>query len=85
MTRLGIKFVDLVKAAAGCDIYFAADDGMDSFSFASPIEINGTVHCAVVGDSHRRLTQFFYAFGKITDAARTVQKAVFRMDMQMRK
>ena len=87
VAALGVELVDLLKAGAalGCDVDLAADNGLDALLFAGPVEVDGPVHDAVVGDSHRRLAQLPYPAGQAVDAAEAVQQAVLRMDMEVCK
>ncbi len=85
MAALGVELMDLVgQAAALCrDVDLAADDGLNPLRLAGPVEIHRAVHDPVVRDGTGGLPHFFYDFRQVPDAARAVQKAVLRMDMQM--
>ena len=85
MIRLAVKRVYLVKARARRDIDFAPDDGLDARGLRRAVEVDHAVHDAVVGDGNRLLPDLLYARHQIADAARAVQQAVFRMQMQMDK
>src|SRR5699024_9669301 len=50
-----------------------------------PVEINGTVHDAVVGDGHGALSQLLDSFGQAVDPAGSIQEAVLCMDMEVNK
>ena len=83
MAALCVKFVDLVKPGAvlGRHIDFTADDGLDSLRLAGAVEINHTVHDAVVCNGAGRLAQLPDRPGQVPDAAGAVQQAELRMDM----
>ena len=65
------------------DVDLAADDGLDPLRLAGPVKVHRAVHNSVVRDGAGGLAQFFYDFRQVPDAARAVQKAVLRMDMQV--
>ena len=83
----GVVLVDLLKAGAatGRHVDLTADDGLDTSSLAGPIEVNDTVHDAVVGDGYRLLTQVFDPLHQLLNAAGSVQQGKFRMKMQVDK
>ena len=83
--RLAVERVDLVKARARRDIDLAADDRLDVRCLCRPVEVDHAVHHAVVRDGDSVLPELFDARHDILDAARPVEQAVFRMDMQMDK
>ena len=85
MIRLTVERVDLVKARARRDIDLAADDRLDVRRLCRPVEVDHAVHHAVVRDGDSVLPELFDARHDILDAARPVEQAVFRMDMQMDK
>ena len=79
--------MDLLKAGAATGRYIdlTADDGLDARSLAGPIEVNDTVHDAVVGDGYRLLAKVFDPLHQLLDAAGPVQQGKFRMKMQVDK
>ena len=83
----GVVLVDLLKAGAATGRYidFTADDGLDTSSLAGPVEVDDTVHDAVVRDGYRLLAQVFYPLHQLLDAAGPVQQGKFRMKMQVDK
>ncbi len=82
---VAVDLVDFVEAGAGGHIHLTADDGLDASLFCSLIELDAAVHHAVVGAGNGGLSALFYAVHQLVDAAGTVQKAVFRMNMQVDK
>ena len=66
-------------------IDLTADDGLDPCIQCSFIKFHRTIHGTMVCDGDTVHTQFFYPVYKFLDFCGTVQQAVFRMDMQMRK
>ena len=73
----------LVKAGIGRHIYLAAQHRLDARRLCRPVEINDTVHDAVVRDGrtvHSQLLHpgdiFFYFIG-------AVQEGILRVDMKM--
>ena len=81
----GIQPVDLIEAGAGGNVDLAADDGADAGFFTFLVEIDGSVHHAVVGDGNGGLPQRFGTGNQPLDAAGAVKEAVFGMDMQVDK
>ena len=83
MAALGVELVDLVEpgAALGRHVDLTADDGLDALRLAGPVKVDDAVHDAVVRDGTGGLPHGLHHAGQILDAAGTVQKAVFRMDM----
>ena len=74
-----------VKARLRRKIRLAADDGTDSLLLRFLIKINDAVHRPVIGDRDGIHAKFLRACDKLGDAARTVEKAVTCMNVQMRK
>ncbi len=74
-----------VKARSGGNVDLAADDGLDPLFFGRLIKIHTAVHHAVIRNGNGRLPQCFYALHQPLNPAGAVQKAVFRMQMQMCK
>jgi len=85
MAALRIELVLLIEAGPPRHIHLAPDDGMDALLFAGAVEVNNAVHHTVIRDGHRVLPHLLYQRRQIPYSARTVQQAVFRMDMQMYK
>ena len=83
MAALCVEFVDLIKAGTALrrDIHLAADDGLHALCLTGAIEINGAVHHAVVCDGAGSLPHLLHHFGKVFDAAGTVQQTELRMHM----
>ena len=82
---VAVDFIYLIKAGAGGNIHFAADDGLDARLFSGFIKLHTTVHHAVVGAGNGGLSALLHPLHQLVDAAGTVQQAVFRMDMQVGK
>ena len=72
----GVVLVDLLKAGAATGRYIdlTADDWLDTSSLAGPVEVDDTVHDAVVRDGYRLLAQVFYPLHQLLDAAGPVQQ-----------
>ena len=85
MVGVVVDAVDTVCHGTAGHIDLTADDGLDSCGLGGLVEIDAAVHNAVVGDGHGGLTQLLDPVHQPVDAAGTVQKAEFRMDMQMHK
>ena len=83
MPGFGIIFMDLVKPCAGGHIDLASDDGVNALRLAGSVKINGAVHHAVIRDGAGSLPHLLDALRQVADAAGAVQKAVFRMYMQV--
>ena len=82
---VAVNAVDLVESGAGSNIHLAADNGTDTSRHCRIVELHAAIHNAVVGDGHGGLAQLFDAVEQFVDSARTVQQAVFGMQMQMGK
>ena len=80
---IAIDLVHLIKAGAGGNIDFAADNRLDARLFSRLVKLHAAVHNAMVCAGNGGLPALFYALHQLVDAAGTVQKAVFRMDVQM--
>ena len=65
-----------IPSAAGRDIRFAANDGLDTPRFHRVVERNRAVHVAMVGHGACLHAQVFKAFGKRFDLNSAVEKAV---------
>ncbi len=87
MAAFGVQVMDPVKAGPvlGGYIDLTADDWFDSFRFARPVEVDSSVHDAVVGDCHCGLAQLFYSLGEAAYFAEAIKKAVFCMDVEVDK
>ena len=72
MTGFGVKLMLLVQTGAAGHIHLAADDGVNPFRFTGAVEVNDTVHGAVVGDGAGGLPHLFDQLGQVTDAAGAV-------------
>ena len=81
MIRFIINAVDTIRHAAAGYIHLTADDGLHCCSLGGLVEINTAVHDTVVGDGNGTLAQLLHPIHHAADAAGTVQKAVFRMNM----
>ena len=51
-----------IKSGAGRHVHLAPDDGLDPHLLTGQIELNDTVHIAMVRDGRRIHSQVFYAF-----------------------
>ena len=71
--------------AVAADVHLAADDGLDARILHGGIEVDGTVHHAVVGHGAHVHAQLLHPLHQAGDAARAVQQAVFRVQVQMCK
>ncbi len=67
----------------GGDVDLAADDGLDTFRLAGPVEVDGPVHNAMVGDRYGGLAQFLDPSRQAADFTESVQQAVFCMDVEV--
>ena len=67
------------------DVHLAADDGMDARVLAGAVKVHHAVHHAVVGDGAGVHAQLLQARHEGLDGAGAVQKAVFRVQVQVCK
>ena len=74
-----------VKAGARSHIDLASQYGLDAGLPGSFIKINDSIHHAMVRDSHAVHAKLLCPGCQLPDFTGAVQKAVFRMDMQMGK
>ena len=74
-------FVPPVAAHIG----LAADDGLQPCILHGGIEVDDAIHHAMVGNGAAVHAQRLHALNQPGNAARAVQQAVFRVQMQMRK
>ena len=70
---------------AGCHIYLAPDNRMNSLFFGFFIKVYHPEHHAVIGDGNRSLSPFLNRPHQILDAAGAVQQTIFGMQVQMCK
>ena len=77
------KGICLVEPRFRRDIYFAADDGVNTLLFAGAVKINHAVHDAVIGYCKGIKALLLRGGGDLLYAARAVEKAVFGMNMEM--
>ena len=75
--------VFLARAWGHVDL--AADDGLRALLLGFLVEIDDAVHGAVVGDGDAVHAELFRRLDELLDAARTVEQAVFRVDMEVSK
>ena len=75
----------LVKAGIGGHIDLAAQDGLDALRPGLLIEIYHAEHGAVVRNGRRRHAQLLHPGHVLLNLVGAVQKAVFRMCVQMCK
>ena len=73
--------MDLVKPGAAGHIDLTANHRMDAPFFGRLVKIDHAIHTAVVGNSHRVLSQLLRGVQQPFDPAGAVQKAVFRVYM----
>ncbi len=75
----------LFEAAAGGDIHFAADDGLDAGLAGGLVKIDRAIHHAVIGDGH---AAEFEGLGLVHQAIQTtgaVEEGKLGVQMQMNK
>ena len=87
VAALGVQLVDPVGAFSilWSHVDLAADDGLDPLGLTGPVEVDGSVHNAVVRDRHGGLAQGLDPFCQTVDLAESVQEAVLRMDVEVDK
>ena len=73
----------LVEAGVRGHIDLAADDGIDASLFGGPVEVDDTVHDAVVRDGGAVHAQLFYTGDVFFDFIGAVQEGVFRVDVKV--
>ena len=81
MAGLAVKLMLLVKARARSNVDLAADDRLDALGLASAVKVDRAVHHTVVGDGAGGLPHRLDELGKVADAARAVEQAVFGMNV----
>ena len=72
-----------LKAGGGGDIDLTADDGLDARLLAGLVKGDRTVQHAVIRQRYGIVTALLHPCRKIGDAASTVEKAVFGVEMKM--
>ena len=85
MVRVIVNAVNTVFHPTAGNIDLAADDGLHTGGLGSFVEINTAVHDAVIGDGNCPLAQLLHPLHQAVNAADTIQKTVFGMDMKMYK
>ena len=73
----------LIKTGVWRHIHLAADNGFYPRAFGCPVKINDTVHGTVIRYGSAVHPQFFHPGNIFFDFIGTVQKGIFRVDMQM--
>ena len=85
MIRAVVDAVYPVLHGSPGNVHLAANDGLDARCLGGFIKVNTAIHDTMVCNGNGRLTQLLNPVHHATDAASTIQKAVFRVDMQMYK
>ena len=80
-----VNAVHAVRHPAAGHIDLAPDNRLDPGGLGGLVEINAAVHNAVVRQGNGALAQLLYPVHHAVNAAGSIQKAVFTMDMQMYK
>ena len=75
----------VLLARARGHIDLAADDGLHALLLCLFVEVDDAVHGAVVGDGDAVHAERFRRLDEFLDAARTVEQAELRVDMEMGK
>ena len=75
----------LLESGVGRNVELTSDNGFDPGFFAAFIKVDDAVHNSVVCYSHGIMTHLQGNSGDIGDAARTVEKTVFTVQMQVNK
>ena len=75
----------VLLARAGGYVDLAADDGLHALLLRLFVEVDDAVHGAVVGDGDAVHAERFRRLDEFLDAARTVEQAELRVDMEMGK
>ena len=73
------------ETRALCHIDLTADDRLYTCIQSRFVKFNSTIHSTMVCDGDTVHTKFLYPLHQFLDLRRTIQQAIFRMDMQMRK
>ena len=69
----------------GRHVGFQADNGLNPGRFGGIEKFDHPKHGAVIGQGHRRHTQFLDAFDQFLEIAEAVQQRIFGMDVQVDK
>ena len=75
----------LFQPAAGRDIHFAADDGLDALFTGRLVKINRAIEHAVVGDGQRGKFQFMGLFHQPVQTAGAIEQRILGVQMEMNK
>jgi hypothetical protein len=75
----------LVEARARRDVGLATDDRLKPLLLRGLVELDGAVHVAMIGHRHRRHFARVRLVDHVRNAARPVEQAVLRVQMQMNK
>ena len=78
-----VNAVLLIAHVARRDIDLAADNRLYARSLAGMVEIDSTVHYAVIGDRDSVLPQLLYTLRQLFDAAGAVEQGILAMHMKM--
>ncbi len=70
-------------AGAGGDVGLDADDGLQPLRAGLPIEVDGGVEDAVVGEGDRLLSQLAGAIHELRDTGEAVEQAVLGVDVKV--
>jgi len=81
--RLSRALRGLVEPALRGHVELAADDGLDPRLVGLLVEVDGTVHVAVVGDGHGGHPEFLGLFEEVAEADGAVQEAVLGVEVEM--
>ena len=74
-----------IKAAFRRNINLTADNRLNALLLAGLVKLHNSEHCSVVGYGKAVHAQLLCTLNKLWYFRRTVKKAVFRMNMKMRK
>ena len=80
-----VQLPHLVRPVPRGNVDLTANDGVDVLGHTGFIEIHTAVHNPMIGDGHRRLSQFLDPLHQVLDAAGAIQQGILRMQMQMYK
>ena len=85
MVGVVVNTVNTVRHPAASQIDLAPDNGLDPGGLGGLVKINAAVHHTVIRQGNGTLAQLFHPVHHAVNAAGSIQKAVFTMDMQMYK
>ena len=85
MSIFAVQLPHLVRPVPRGNVDLTANDGVDVLGHTGFIEIHTAVHNPMIGDGHRRLSQFLDPLHQVLDAAGAIQQGILRMQMQMYK